>query len=48
MAAERRQGKCRASEAPMGKLVGYGRVSIEEQNVDLQLHALREAGCREE
>lgn len=30
---------------PNGQLVGYGRVSTREQNLDRQIHALTETGC---
>ena len=28
-------------------LVGYARVSIDDQNFELQLHSLEQAGCKE-
>ncbi|WP_111169019.1 recombinase family protein [Spongiactinospora gelatinilytica] len=31
--------------AASGTLVGYGRVSTKDQNLDRQIAALREAGC---
>ena len=34
-------------DQPTGRLIGYARVSTEDQNTDAQLDALRQAGCVE-
>src|SRR2546428_14192298 len=34
-------------EQPMGRMVGYARVSTSDQDVSLQWEALRRAGCQE-
>lgn len=45
--SRRNARKPHAADAPSGRLIGYARVSTDEQSLDLQLDALRAAGVKE-
>jgi DNA invertase Pin-like site-specific DNA recombinase len=41
-----RRGRVRSPEPPRGRIIGYARVSKYDQDLNLQVDALKEGGCR--